>query len=430
MSSIPSKTDYENKLIPAYVIRDISLAPSGQRKIDWAYKNMPVLRMIEKELIAEQPFAGLKIAVSVHVEAKTACLAKVLQAGGAQVTLTGCNPLSTQDDVAAALASEGMHVYCVHGASTKEYTEHLSMALSIQPDIVIDDGGDFALLLHTTHKHLLANLIGGCEETTTGVHRLQILANENRLAYPVIAVNDARCKHLFDNRFGTGQSVWTAIMATTNLLVSGKTIVIAGFGMCGKGVALRAKGLGARVVITEIDPVKACEALMEGYEVKTMSEAASVGDVFITVTGCRDIITGEHFLKMKDGAICCNAGHFDVEINIPDLCALSVSKNEPRDNIEGFVLEDGRTICILGKGRLVNLASGDGHPVEIMDMSFALQAQSARYIALHGASLENKVYGTPVEIDDRVAEILLETKGILIDKLSLQQERYVSTWDI
>ena len=416
--------------VPEYVVRDISLAPSGRRKIDWAYRNMPVLRAIEAELIAEQPFAGLKIAVSVHVEAKTACLARVLRAGGAEVALTGCNPLSTQDDVAAALASDGMHVYCIHGADPIEYEQHLSMALAFNPDIVIDDGGDFALLLHTTHRHLLKNLIGGCEETTTGVHRLEILEKENRLAYPVIAVNDARCKHLFDNRFGTGQSVWTAIMTTTNLLVSGKTIVVAGFGMCGKGVALRAKGLGARVVITEIDPVKACEALMEGYEVKTMDEAAAAGDVFITVTGCRDIITKRHFMKMKDGAICCNAGHFDVEINIPELHAASVSQSELRDNIDGYVLEDGRTICILGQGRLVNLASGDGHPVEIMDMSFALQAQSARYIALHGAELKNKVYGTPVEIDDRVAAILLKTKGLSIDALSPEQEKYVNTWDI
>ncbi len=416
--------------VPAYVVRDILLAPSGKRKIEWAYKNMPVLRAIEEELITEQPFAGLRIAVSVHVEAKTACLARVLRAGGAEVSLTGCNPLSTQDDVAAALASEGMHVYCIHGANEKEYTEHLSMALDILPDVIIDDGGDFAMLLHTTHKHLLSRLIGGCEETTTGVHRLQILEKEKRLAYPVIAVNNARCKHLFDNRFGTGQSVWTAIMTTTNLLVSGKTVVVAGFGMCGKGVALRAKGLGARVVVTEIDPVKACEALMEGYEVKTMDEAASVGDMFITVTGCRDVITKKHFQMMKDGAICCNAGHFDVEINIPELRELAVSQDEVRDNIEGFVMNDGRTICILGQGRLVNLASGDGHPVEIMDMSFALQAQSARYIAAHGAELENKVYDTPTEIDDRVAEILLKTKGLSIDVLTSEQEKYVSTWDI
>jgi len=413
-----------------YCVADLSLAPSGQRKIDWAYKNMPVLRAIEQELIAEQPFAGLNIAVSVHVEAKTACLARVLRSGGAHVSLTGCNPLSTQDDVAAALAADGMHVYCIHGANNKEYTEHLSMALEIQPDIVIDDGGDFAMLLHTTHRHLLSKLIGGCEETTTGVHRLQILSKVNRLAYPVIAVNDARCKHLFDNRFGTGQSVWTSIMSTTNLLVSGKSVVIAGFGMCGQGVALRAKGMGARVIITEIDPVKACEALMEGYEVMTMAEAACIGDMFITLTGCSDVVTKEHFVNMKDGAICCNAGHFDVEINIPDLKSLSKSKSILRDNIDGYMLPDGRTICILAQGRLVNLASGDGHPVEIMDMSFALQAQSARYMAVHGASLEKKVYDIPKEIDDRVASILLQTKGLQIDTLSAEQEKYVSTWDI
>jgi len=416
--------------IPQYLVRDISLASSGNEKIEWAYKNMPVLRAIEKELISEKPFAGLKIAVSVHVEAKTACLAKVLRSGGAEVALTGCNPLSTQDDVAAALADEGMHVYCIHGADSSEYREHLSMALSINPDIVIDDGGDFAMLLHTTHKHLLPKLIGGCEETTTGVHRLQILEAENRLAYPVIAVNDARCKHLFDNRFGTGQSVWTAIMSATNLLIAGKTVVVAGFGMCGKGVSLRAKGMGARVIVTEIDPVKSCEALMEGYEVKSMDEAAPLGDIFITVTGCRDIITGRHFRNMKDGAVCCNAGHFDVEINIPELASMAASHKEMRNSIEGYTLSDGRTINIIGEGRLVNLAAGDGHPVEIMDMSFALQAQSARYLAQHGSGLAKKVYDTPVEIDDRVASILLKTKGISIDTLTPEQKKYVTTWDI
>ena len=416
--------------IPAYFVKDISLAPSGKRKIDWAYRNMPVLRAIEEEFIREKPFSGLNIAVSVHVEAKTACLAKVLSAGGANVALTGCNPLSTQDDVAAALAAEGMHVYCVHGASTEQYVEHLKMALSIQPHIVIDDGGDFALLLHTELKSLVDRLIGGCEETTTGVHRLQILEREGRLLYPVVAVNDARCKHLFDNRFGTGQSVWTAIMTATNLLVAGKSVVVAGFGMCGKGVALRAKGLGARVIVTEIDPVKACEALMEGYEVMTMDQAASVGDLFVTVTGCKDIITEKHFRQMKDGAILCNAGHFDVEINIPQLTALSQSHFEMRQDVTGYRMSDDRTICILAEGRLVNLAAGDGHPVEIMDMSFALQAQSARYIAQNGRDLEKRVYNTPVEIDDRVASILLSTKHLSIDTLSDEQKRYVDTWDI
>ena len=415
--------------VAQYVVKDINLANSGLEKIEWAYRNMPVLRAIEKELIEEQPFKGLKISVSVHVEAKTACLARALARGGADVALTGCNPLSTQDDVAAGLASTGMHVYAVHGADEKQYIEHLKMALDFGPDIVIDDGGDFAMLLHSDMKHLVPNLMGGCEETTTGVHRLNILENEGKLLYPVVAVNDARCKHLFDNRFGTGQSVWTAIMATTNLVVAGKTVVVAGYGMCGRGVALRAKGLGARVVVTEIDPVKACEALMEGYEVMTMDEAASVGDFFVTVTGCKDVITADHFAKMKDGAICCNAGHFDCEVNVKQLSQMSVSQAELRNNIIGYTLENGNTVCIIAEGRLVNLASGDGHPVEIMDMSFALQAQSARYIAKYGKDLDKKVYQTPEVIDNRVAEILLATKEISIDSLTEEQVKYVNSWD-
>ncbi len=415
--------------IRAYDIKDIDLAPSGEKKIEWAYRNMPVLRAIEKELIEEQPFKGMKIAVSVHVEAKTACLARALARGGADVALTGCNPLSTQDDVAAALAKAGMHVYTIHGDNEEEYINHLKMALAIEPDIVIDDGGDFAMLLHSDMKDLVPKIIGGCEETTTGVHRLEILEKEDKLLYPVVAVNDARCKHLFDNRFGTGQSVWTAIMATTNLVVAGKTVVVAGFGMCGRGVALRAKGLGAKVIVTEIDPVKACEAIMEGYQVMTMDEAAPVGDIFVTVTGCKDVIVRRHFENMKDGAICCNAGHFDCEVNIKELSEAAKDSKELRNNIIGYELPNGNTICILAEGRLVNLASGDGHPVEIMDMSFALQAQSARYIAKYGKDLEKKVYQTPEEIDNRVAEILLDTKHISIDKLTPEQEKYVNSWD-
>lgn len=415
--------------VPFYDVKDINLAPSGKKKIEWAYKNMPVLRAIEKELIEEQPFKGLKISVSVHVEAKTACLARALARGGADVALTGCNPLSTQDDVAAALAADGMHVYTIHGDNEENYIKHLEMALSFGPDIVIDDGGDFAMLLHSTHKDLVPKIIGGCEETTTGVHRLEILEKENKLMYPVVAVNDARCKHLFDNRFGTGQSVWTAIMATTNLVVAGKTVVVAGYGMCGRGVAMRAKGLGAKVVVTEIDPVKACEAIMEGYEVMTMDQASKVGDFFVTVTGCKDVITKNHYLNMKDGAVCCNAGHFDCEVNIKDLESIAVSYEEVRNNIIGYTLENGNRINILAEGRLVNLASGDGHPVEIMDMSFALQAQSARYIAKYGRELEKKVYQTPEIIDNRVAEILLDTKDISIDVLTPEQEKYINSWD-
>jgi len=413
----------------AYDIKDISLAPYGQEKIEWAYRNMPVLRAIEKELIDEQPFRGLKISVSVHVEAKTACLARALARGGADVALTGCNPLSTQDDVAAALAASGMKVYTIHGDSEEEYINHLKMALEFGPDIVIDDGGDFAMLLHSELKNLAGGLMGGCEETTTGVHRLNILEKEGKLLYPVIAVNDARCKHLFDNRFGTGQSVWTGIMATTNLVVAGKTVVVAGYGMCGRGVAMRAKGLGAKVIVTEIDPVKACEAIMEGYDVKPMNEAAPLGDFFVTVTGCKDVITAEHFELMKDGAVCCNAGHFDCEVNVKQLREMCVSSSELRHNIVGYKLNNGRTICVIAEGRLVNLASGDGHPVEIMDMSFALQAQSARFIAKNFKSLEKRVYNAPEEIDNRVAEILLETRGLSIDKLTEEQERYINSWD-
>lgn len=414
----------------AYEVKDITLAPYGLEKIDWAYRNMPVLRAIEAELIEKQPFKGLKIAVSVHVEAKTACLARALARGGAEVALTGCNPLSTQDDVAAALAAGGMmSVYAVHGDTEEEYFGRLKKTLAFGPDIVIDDGGDLALLLHSKLKDLAKNVIGGCEETTTGVHRLEILKKEGKLAYPVVAVNDARCKHLFDNRFGTGQSVWTAIMATTNLVVAGKTVVVAGYGMCGRGVAMRAKGLGARVIVTEIDPVKACEALMEGYTVMTMDEAAPLGDCFVTVTGCKDVITEKHFLNMKDGAICCNAGHFDCEVSIKDLKRIAVSDSELRHNVVGYKLENGKTVCVIAEGRLVNLASGDGHPVEIMDMSFALQAQSAMYIATQNARLPIDVYQTPEEIDNRVAEILLATKKINIDILTDEQKKYISSWE-
>lgn len=414
----------------AYEVKDIGLAPYGLEKIEWAYRNMPVLRAIEAELIEKQPFKGLKISISVHVEAKTACLARALARGGADVAITGCNPLSTQDDVAAALAaSDMMSVYAVHGDTEEEYFERLKKTLAFGPHIVIDDGGDLALLLHSELKELVPGIIGGCEETTTGVHRLEILKKEGKLAYPVIAVNDARCKHLFDNRFGTGQSVWTAIMATTNLVVAGKTVVVAGYGMCGRGVAMRAKGLGAKVIVTEIDPVKACEALMEGYTVMTMDEAAPLGDFFVTVTGCKDVITEKHFLKMKDGAVCCNAGHFDCEVSVKDLKRISVSDSELRHNVVGYKLENGNTICIIAEGRLVNLASGDGHPVEIMDMSFALQAQSAMYIASLNDRLPIDVYQTPEVIDNRVAEILLSTKEISIDTLTEEQKKYISSWE-
>jgi adenosylhomocysteinase len=411
-------------------VRDLSLAWAGQQKIEWAASHMPVLNQIADEFIARKPLAGLRVAVSVHVEAKTACLARTLAKGGAQVALTGCNPLSTQDDVAAALASSGMQVYCLHGADSATYRQDLERALAIEPHLVIDDGGDFAQLLHTNLQAMTANLIGGCEETTTGVHRLQILAREGRLLYPVIAVNNARCKHLFDNRYGTGQSVWSAIMSATNLLVAGKVAVIAGFGMCGKGVAMRARALGARVIVTESDPIQACEALMEGYDVMTMRQAAAAGDFFITVTGCRDVIDESAFQIMKNGAILCNAGHFDVEINLPQLAAMSVAVDETRPNIESYHLRDGRTLHVLAQGRLVNLAAGDGHPVEIMDMSFALQALSLVYMAENGTGMKPGVYALPDEIDLDVARRLLGHLGKQTEKLTESQTWYLDHWDI
>ncbi len=411
-------------------IKDIKLAPSGYQKIAWAYDHMPVLRQIGDEFSRTQPFAGLRIAVSVHVEAKTACLAKTLERGGADVALTGCNPLSTQDDVAAALAVDGMKVFCHYGADQAHYENHLRQTLAFSPHIIIDDGGDFAQLLHGNCRELAKDLIGGCEETTTGVKRLRILEQEGRLFYPVIAVNDARCKHLFDNRFGTGQSVWAAIMSTTNLLVAGKVAVIAGYGMCGKGVALRARALGARVVVTEIDPVKACEALMEGFDVMTMAEAAPIGDIFVTLTGCRDIMTNEHYPKLKNGAIMCNAGHFDVEINLPELAAYANAVTDVRQNITTYELKNGRAVQVLAQGRLVNLAAGDGHPAEIMDMSFALQALSARYMAQNARTMKPGVYDLPNEIDNSVASMLLTSMNKSIDLLTAEQKWYLEHWDI
>lgn len=413
-----------------YSINDISLADEGKKKIDWAYLNMPVLREIEKEFINDQPFKNIKIAVSVHVEAKTACLVKLLRKGGAIVALTGCNPLSTQDDVAAALVAEGISVFCRHNATKQEYHDHLLQTLEFKPDIIIDDGGDLAQIIHTELKNDLPGLIGCCEETTTGVHRLKILEKENKLLYPVIAVNDARCKHLFDNRYGTGQSTLTALMVATNLLIAGKILVIAGYGMCGKGIAMRAKGLGAKVVVTEIDPVKAAEALMEGMEVMTMDQAASIGDFFITVTGCKDVITSKHYKIMKNGAVLANAGHFDVEINIPDLEKLSINMISKRQNITGYQMPDGSWINLLAEGRLVNLAAGDGHPVEIMDMSFALQALSCRYMAENGKKMKAGVYDIPPEIDEKVGYALLKSKKITIDSLSDEQNYYINHWEI
>ena len=408
-----------------YIVRDINLAPQGSLKIDWARAHMPVLNVIRDEFERERPFAGVKIAVSIHLEAKTACLAQVLQAGGAQVAISGSNPLSTQDDVAAALVETGINVYAWYNATEEEYREHLLRVLDTGPQIVIDDGGDLVHLLHTERRKQAADVWGGCEETTTGVLRLQARERAGDLLFPMLAVNNALMKYLFDNRYGTGESVWAGLMRTTNLLVAGKTVVVFGYGWCGKGVARRAGGLGAKVVICEVDPVKAIEAHLDGYQVMTGEQAAAVGDIFLTVTGCRDVLRDRHYRLMKDGAILANAGHFDVEINKPDLSRLAVARRVVRPNIEEFTLPDGRRLYLLAEGRLVNLAAGDGHPAEIMDMSFALQVLCARYICREKEKLAKRVHPVPEEIDRLVAELKLQSLGIKIDRLSKTQEEYI-----
>lgn len=407
------------------VIRDIDLAPQGIQKIDWVEKHMPVLSGIAKQFREEQPFAGLKVVVSVHLEAKTAYLAQVIHEGGGEVYATGSNPLSTQDDVCAGLASRGVTVLATHGCTLEEYHDFQCKALSVKPDVIIDDGGDMVHILHEEHPEWTVNLRGGCEETTTGIIRLRNRAKAGQLRFPMFNINDADCKHLFDNRYGTGQSVWDGVMRTTNLVVAGTTVVVAGYGWCGKGVAMRAKGLGAKVVVTEVDPVKAIEAVMDGFTVLPMAEAAKVGDWFVTVTGCDGVIRPEHMLEMKEGAILCNAGHFDVEVDVAGLRALAKESREVRHNIEGFLLPNGKTIYLLAEGRLVNLAAGDGHPAEIMDMSFALQAECARRMAECGRDMKPDLYSVPVDIDKAVATRKLTALGVSIDVLSEEQKAYL-----
>lgn len=407
------------------VIRDIDLAPQGIQKIDWVEKHMPVLSGIAKQFREEQPFAGLKVVVSVHLEAKTAYLAQVIHEGGGEVYATGSNPLSTQDDVCAGLASRGVTVLATHGCTLEEYHDFQCKALSVKPDVIIDDGGDMVHILHEEHPEWAVNLRGGCEETTTGIIRLRNRAKAGQLRFPMFNINDADCKYLFDNRYGTGQSVWDGVMRTTNLVVAGTTVVVAGYGWCGKGVAMRAKGLGAKVVVTEVDPVKAIEAVMDGFTVLPMAEAAKVGDWFVTVTGCDGVIRPEHMLEMKEGAILCNAGHFDVEVDVAGLRALAKESREVRHNIEGFLLPNGKTIYLLAEGRLVNLAAGDGHPAEIMDMSFALQAECARRMAECGRDMKPDLYSVPVDIDKAVATRKLTALGVSIDVLSEEQKAYL-----
>lgn len=407
-------------------IKDVALAPSGADKIAWVASYMPILNSIKAEFERAKPFAGMKIAMSIHLEAKTAYLAKVLRAGGAEVWVTGCNPLSTQDDVAAALVAEGFEVHARHGVSDAEYRDHLIATLSCIPDLIIDDGGDLISLLHGECRALGKNLIGGCEETTTGIHRLLAREKAGLLDYTMIDVNDADCKHLFDNRYGTGQSTLDGIMNSTNLIIAGKTVVVAGYGWCGKGLAMRAKGMGAVVVVTEVDPIKAIEAVMDGFTVLPMDEAAKVGDLFVTLTGCADVLVKRHFEVMKDGVLLSNSGHFDVEINKHDLEALATEIWERKPNIRGYRMADGRILNLLAEGRLVNLAAGNGHPAEIMDMSFGIQAKSLAYLAKNGKSLDKHVYAVPSEIDREVADIKLRSMDVSIDILTSEQEEYLS----
>ncbi len=410
------------------IVRDPALAPEGKLKIDWVQAHMPVLNRIREQFERDQPFKGLRVAISLHLEAKTAYLAKVVQAGGAEVVITGSNPLSTQDDVCAALVEDGITVFAKYNPDPVEYKELMVRTLETKPDLIIDDGGDLVSILHAERQDLLANVRGGAEETTTGILRLKAMEKDGSLKFPMVAVNDAFCKYLFDNRYGTGQSVWDGINRTTNLVVAGKNVVVNGYGWCGKGVAMRAKGLGANVIVTEIDAIRAVEAYMDGFTVLSMAEAAKVGEFFVTVTGNKDVIRGEHIANMKDGAILSNAGHFDVEVNLVELAAMSTSKRIVRRNIEEYTLKDGRRIYVLAEGRLVNLAAGDGHPAEIMDMTFALQALSLRYVNENYKQIGSQVVNVPYELDEQVARTKLESLGISIDTLSEEQKAYLESW--
>ncbi len=411
------------------IVKDMSLAPSGRQKIQWVRDFMPALSGIEERFRREKPFAGLTIAVSVHLEAKTANLGLVLREGGADVHLTGCNPLSTQDDVAAAVADLGVDTYGVYGVNMEEYENLLVETLKCQPHLIVDDGGDLINLLGGKCAQYGDRLIGGCEETTTGIHRLHAREREGILPCPMMAVNDAKAKHYYDNKYGTGQSTWDAIMHTTNLIVAGKTVVVAGYGWCGKGIAMRAKGMGANVVVCEVDPFKALDATMENFKVMSMDEAARIGDIFVTATGCKDVIVKRHFEVMKDNAVLCNSGHFDCEVDVAALRSMAAETFPRRQNIEGFRLPDGRTLNVLAEGRLVNLAGGNGHPAEIMDMSFAVQALSLEWLAKRREGLEKKVYIVPDEIDDQIARVKLAAMGLTIDTLTEDQKAYLAGWE-
>jgi len=411
-------------------VKDLSLAPEGVRRISWADRQMPVLAAIRERFAAEQPLSGYRISACLHVTTETANLMRTLKAGGADVVLCASNPLSTQDDVAAALVDEfDVSVFAIKGEDNDTYYQHIEAAVDHKPQLTMDDGADVINVLHSARREQLGDIIAGMEETTTGVIRLKAMEADGALAFPVIAVNEAQTKHLFDNRYGTGQSTIDGIMRATNVLLAGKRFVVAGYGWTGRGVALRARGMGAHVIITEVDPMRALEALMDGYEVMTMEEAARVGDIFCTATGDKHVIDRRHLESMKDGAILCNTGHFNVEINIPALRALATETREARQFVDEFTLADGRRLYLLAEGRLVNISAAEGHPAIVMDMSFANQALATEYAVQHATSLENKVYPVPVAIDEEIARLKLATMGVSIDQLTAEQAKYLASWD-
>ncbi|MBE6493598.1 MAG: adenosylhomocysteinase [Methanosphaera stadtmanae] len=413
-----------------YNIKDINLAPAGEKKIKWVQRHMPVLESIKKDFAEEKPFEGLTIASCLHLEPKTINLGLTLQAGGAEVAMTGCNPLSIQDDATAAGAKAGLNMFGWTGESTEEYYEQLNRVLDYEPDIVIDDGADLIFLIHQERPELLEKLRGGCEETTTGVQRLKAMFNDGALKMPVMSVNDSYMKYLFDNRYGTGQSTFDSIMGSTNSVIAGQTVAVCGYGWCGRGIAMRAAGLGANVIVTEVDPIKALEAKMDGYRVMTVAQALEEADMVVTATGNRDVISGDDFKHVKDGCVLANSGHFNLEINEDDLAAQSVKREMLKPDIEGFTLENGRTVYLLAGGRLVNLAGeyGQGHPAEIMDLSFAMQALSAKRLV--NEDMEPGVYKTRDEVDTEVAKLKLKAMGVEIDELSKEQEEYMNSWDV
>ncbi len=410
------------------ILANAALAAEGRQKIEWVRRNMPILRQLEARFLAEKPFAGKRIAVCIHLEAKTAYLALVLRAGGATVAVTGSNPESTKDDVVAALAAEGLHVYARYGAEPAEMRRYMGLSLELAPHVVIDDGGDLVELLHESHRDYGAEMLGACEETTSGVLRARARAKAKQLKFPVVLVNDARCKYLFDNVHGTGQSVWEGVMRATNLVLAGKTVAIAGYGWCGRGCALRAQGLGAHVIVSEVDPIKAADALMHGCRVLPLAEACRLADVVLTVTGVRHTLRAEHFPLLKNNALLANAGHFWEEIDVAALANQAVERKALRANVEGFKLPDGRWLNLLGGGNIVNISCGDGHPAEIMDMSFALQALAARYVVERAGTLAADCHAVPAAIDEEVARLKLAAAGVAIDTLTRDQREYLSHW--